>query len=151
MPEIPLDDVNTMEALLGRLIAQRQFNMLLVGVFGLLALVIAGAGIYGVMAYIVTQRTQEIGVRMALGAMPRRVLLTVLSRASAYMVAGLAAGLGLAWLLAASIEGFLFQVEAHDITVYAATSAALFLVGTAAAVVPARRAARVDPLIALRS
>jgi putative ABC transport system permease protein len=151
MPEIPLDDVNTMEALLGRLIAQRQFNMLLVGVFGLLALVIAAAGIYGVMAYIVTQRTQEIGVRMALGAMPRRVLLTVLSRASAYMVAGLVAGLGLAWLLAASIEGFLFQVEAHDITVYAATSAALFLVGTAAAVVPARRAARVDPLIALRS
>lgn len=150
MPDVPLDDVNTMEALLGRLIAQRQFNMLLVGLFGLLALVIAGAGIYGVMAYIVTQRTQEIGVRMALGAMPSRVLLTVLSRASVYMVSGLVVGLGLAWLLAGSIESFLFQVEARDVTVYVATSAALFLVGIAAAAVPARRAARVDPLIALR-
>lgn len=150
MPEIPLDDVNTMEALLGRLIAQRRFNMVLVGLFGLLSLVIAGVGIYGVMAYIVTQRTPEIGVRMALGAMPGRVLLAVLYRAATYMAVGLALGLGLAWMLAESIEGFLFQVGAHDLVVYGATSAALFTVGIVAATVPARRAARVDPLIALR-
>ena len=139
-PDIAIDEVTTMETLLGRLIAQRQFNMLLVGLFGVLAMVIAGAGIYGVMAYIVTQRTQEIGVRMALGARPAGVLLTVLRRAAAFLVLGLAAGLAGAWALASSI---LFQVEPRDVTVFASTGVLLFVVGIVAALVPARRASRV--------
>ena len=150
-PDIAIDEVTTMETLLGRLIAQRQFNMLLVGLFGALAMVIAGAGIYGVMAYIVTQRTQEIGVRMALGARPTGVLLTVLRRAAAFLVLGLAAGLAGAWVLASSIEAFLFQVDPRDATVFASTGVLLFVVGMVAALVPARRASRVDPLVALRN
>jgi putative ABC transport system permease protein len=149
-PDLAINDTTTMESLLGRLIARRRFNMLLVGLFGVLAVAIAAAGIYGVMAYIVAQRTPEIGVRMALGAQPRRVLLGVLGRASVFLALGLAVGLAGAWVVAGSVEAFLFQIQPHEPSVYVATSGALLVIGLVAALVPARRAARVDPLIALR-
>ena len=151
LPDTAKPNARTMESLLDRLIAQREFNMLLVGLFGLLAIVIAAVGIYGVMAYTVAQRTQEIGVRMALGALPGEVLRMVLARATLFMALGLTVGLASAWMLASSIEAFLFQVQPHDLTVYASAASMLFLSGLLAAFVPARRAARVDPLIALRT
>lgn len=149
-PELPLPDVSTLERYFDRLIAQRRFNMLLLGLFGLLGILIAGIGIYGVMAYAVTQRTQEIGIRMALGAEPATILWSVLARTSLYITLGLATGGMAAWILARFVESFLFQIEPHDPTVYIGVCAALTMTGVVAAFLPARRAAHVDPLVALR-
>jgi predicted lysophospholipase L1 biosynthesis ABC-type transport system permease subunit len=149
-PEISEPEAETLESLLGGLIAQRRFNMLIVGLFGGLALAIACAGLYGVMAYLVTQRTREIGVRLALGAAPGRVMTAVIGRGAVHTAAGVAIGVACAWLLASSVEAFLFEVRPHDPVVYGAAAALLAACGIAAAVVPARRAARVDPVIALR-
>lgn len=132
------------------LVAQRRFNMLLLALFGVLGLSIAGVGIYGVMAYVVSQRTQEIGIRMALGARPSTILMSVLGSALLTMMAGLAIGLICAWALAGLVSGFLFEVQPHDPAVYAAVLAVLLMAGLTAAFVPARRAAGVDPVIALR-
>ena len=143
-------DEGTLEGYYGELVAQRRFNMLLLTLFGLLGLVIAVVGIYGVMAYVVSQRTQEIGIRMALGAMPSAILRSVLGGALVYVAAGLAIGLLSAWNLAGAIAGFLFEIEPHDPLVYAGVVALLGLAGLLAAALPARRAASVDPLIALR-
>ena len=130
--------------------AQRRFNTLIVGLFGGLALAIASAGLYGVTAYLVTQRTREIGVRLALGAPPARVMTAVIGRGLAHTAAGLSIGIVLSWLLASSVEAFLFEVRPHDPIVYGGAAALLAVCGLAAAFVPARRAARVDPVIALR-
>jgi ABC-type antimicrobial peptide transport system permease subunit len=115
-----------------------------------LGLAIAAVGLYGVMAYLVTQRTPEIGIRMALGAQPSTILRSVLVRALRQLAAGLAIGLTAAWLLSTLVTDFLFRIEPHDLRIYAAAAIALLLAGLAAALLPARRAARVDPLIALR-
>ena len=124
--------------------------MLLLSVFGLLGVVIACVGIYGVMAYVVVLRTQEIGIRMALGAMPAAILRSVLGRAAVYLAGGLAIGLAAAWVLSALVSGFLFQIQPHDPWIYAGVAASLVATGVIAAFIPARRAARVDPLVALR-
>lgn len=150
-PEISEPEAGTLASLLGGLLAQRRFTMIIVGLFGGLALAIAGAGLYGVMAYVVTQRTREIGVRLALGALPARVMSSVVGRALVLTVAGVAVGVSAAWPLAASLERFLFEVRPHDPLVYATAAALLAACGVAAAFVPARRAARVDPVIALRA
>jgi predicted permease len=149
-PDVPIPDVYTLEQHFKGLIAQRQFNMLLLGLFGLLGIVIAAIGIYGVMAYVVTQRTQEIGVRLALGAMPSVILWSVLRRASTYLMVGLALGMTGAWGLAGFVKGFLFGTQPHDPGVYIGVLVVLTMTGLAAAFVPARRASRVDPLVALR-
>jgi putative ABC transport system permease protein len=151
MPKRVVPPPATLESLFGRLIAQRRFNMLLVGLFGVLAMAIAAAGLYGVMSYLVAQRTQEIGVRMALGAAPIRVIGMVLRQAVGLLATGLVLGLVLAWSAAGFLRAFLFQVSAHDLGVYAGVPVILLLAGLGAAYFPARRAARVDPLIALRS
>jgi len=132
------------------LLAQRRFNMLLLSLFGILGVVIACVGIYGVMAYVVSQRTHEIGVRMALGALPSAIFMSVLGRASLYMTAGLAIGLVSAWGLAELVTGFLFEVQPHEPAVYAGALGVLVTTGLLAAFLPARRAAHVDPLVALR-
>jgi putative ABC transport system permease protein len=139
-----------MEQFLQTLIAQRRFNMLLLGLFGLLGIVIALVGIYGVMAYAVAQRTREIGIRMALGALPVTILRMILGRATAHLAAGLFIGLITAWSLSGLVAAFLFQVQPTDISVYAGVGAVLVTTGLAAALIPARRAARVDPVISLR-
>jgi predicted permease len=149
-PGLALPDIQTLSQYLNTLIAQRRFNMLLLSLFGLLGVVIACVGIYGVMAYVVVLRTQEIGIRMALGAMPSAILVSVLGRAAVYLAGGLAIGLSAAWVLSALISGFLFQVQPHDPWIYAGVAASLVTTGVIAAFVPARRAARVDPLVALR-
>ena len=132
------------------LVAQRRFNMLLLALFGILGLSIASVGIYGVMSYVVSQRTQEIGIRMALGALPSTILMSVLGSALLTVMVGLAIGLVGAWGLAGLVRGFLFDVQPHDPGVYAGVLLVLAITGFAAAFGPARRASAVDPLVALR-
>jgi putative ABC transport system permease protein len=143
-------DAFTLEGHMDRLIAQRRFNMALLALFGVLGLVIAAVGIYGVMAYIVAQRTSEIGVRMALGATAGNVVRMVLGRAAILIVTGLAIGGTAAWYLSAGVKTFLFEIDPNDPRVFAAAIAALTLAGLMASAVPARRAAAVDPIVALR-
>lgn len=149
-PGLALPDIQTLSQYLNMLIAQRRFNMLLLSVFGLLGVVIACVGIYGVMAYVVVLRTQEIGIRMALGAMPGAILRSVLGRAAVYLAGGLTIGLTAAWILSTLVSGFLFQIQPHDPWVYVGVAASLVATGVIAAFIPARRASRVDPLVALR-
>src|SRR5690606_34064696 len=114
MPDVPLRNVQTLEEALSRRIAQRRLNMLLLGLFGVLGLVISAVGIYGVMAYVVSQRTREIGVRRALGATRRTVVGMVLRSAALLVMAGMAIGAVAAWYLSAAARTFLFRVEATE-------------------------------------
>ena len=151
MPDVPLRSVRTMEEVIERRVAQRRLNMLLLGLFGLLGLVIAAAGIYGVMAYVVSQRTREIGVRMALGATRRSVVRMVLTNAAVLVGSGLVAGAAVAWYLSQTAQAFLFKMDVGDPRVFAVAIGLLALAGLAASAIPARRAASVDPLTALRT
>ena len=150
LPDVPLRNVRTMEEVIARRVAQRKLNMLLLGLFGLLGLVISAAGIYGVMAYVVSQRTREIGVRMALGATRGKVVGMVLSNALVLVALGLAIGGIAAWYLSAAAKTFLFRLEASDPRAFAVAIAVLAVAALAASAIPARRAASVDPMVALR-
>jgi ABC-type antimicrobial peptide transport system permease subunit len=151
MPDVPVRNVRTMEELVGRRVAQRRLNMLLLGLFGVLGLVISAVGIYGLMAYVVAQRTREIGVRMALGASRVTVVRSVLGRAGLLMGIGLAIGGAGAWGLSWTAQSFLFRMDVTDPRAFAAAIAALAAAGLVASAIPARRAASVDPVIALRA
>jgi putative ABC transport system permease protein len=151
LPDVPLRNVRTMEELIARQVAQRKVTMLLLGLFGLLGLVIAGVGVYGVMAYVVSQRTREIGVRIALGATRSTVVGMVLLDASVLVTAGLAIGGVAAWYLTAAAKAFLFRLEPTDPRAFAAAAASLLVAALVASVIPARRAASVDPMVALRA
>jgi ABC-type antimicrobial peptide transport system permease subunit len=140
-----------MEELFASRVAQRRFNMLLLGLFGLLGLVIAAVGIYGVMAYLVAQRTREIGVRMALGATRSNVIGMVVLNAAALVGAGALLGSIGAWYLSAAAKAFLFRLQPTDPRAFAAALALLMTAALIASVIPARRAANIDPMIALRS
>jgi len=150
MPNIPIAEVATMEQLLARSLSRARFSMLLLSVFAALALVLAAVGIYGVMAYAVAQRTREIGVRLALGAQPRDVLNMVLLGGGKLAACGLALGLigslGMSYFLRSQLYG----VSSSDPLTYATVAALLGVVALAACYLPARRATRVDPLVALR-
>jgi predicted permease len=141
----------TLDAYMDGLIAQRRFNMALLASFGVLGLVICAAGIYGVMAYIVSQRTREIGVRIALGATRGAVIRMVLANAGVLVVAGLAIGGVAAWYLSAAAKTFLFQLDAKDPRAFAGAMLCLVLSALVATALPARRAATVDPNSALRA
>ena len=151
LPDVPLRNVRTMEELMARRVAQRRLNMLLLGLFGLLGLVISAVGIYGVMAYVVAQRTREIGVRMALGATRMNVVGMVLINASVLVAAGLVIGGVGAWYLSAAAKSFLFRVDANDPRAFVVAIAGLAFAALLASLVPARRAASVDPMVALRA
>jgi putative ABC transport system permease protein len=150
-PQVPVSDADTLEQYFRRLVAAREFNMLVVGLFGVLGLGIAAVGIYGVMAYVVARRTNEIGIRLALGAAPASIMRSVLRESALWLAAGLAIGVGAAYLRARLVRTLLFQVQPEEPVVYVLAIAILALIGMAAAFVPARRAARVDPLVALRA
>jgi putative ABC transport system permease protein len=122
----------------------------LLGVFAGLALVLAAVGIYGVMAYLVTQRTHEIGVRMALGAQRENILSLVLGHGSRLAALGIAIGIAAALGLSRLMSSLLFGVSATDPLTYAGVAVLLAVVALAACYIPARRAVRVDPMIALR-
>jgi ABC-type antimicrobial peptide transport system permease subunit len=119
--------------------------------FALLALVLAGVGVYGVMGYTVEQRTREVGVRMALGATPGAVLRMILGRALTLVAAGVVAGLVLAALLGDAVEGLLFQTQPLDPAIFAGTAAVLMLVAGVASLLPALRSTRIAPVEALRA
>ena len=144
-------DRTTLDAYMDGLIAQRRFNMALLASFGALGLVICAAGIYGVMAYIVSQRTREIGVRIALGASRAAVIRMVLANAGTLVAAGLAIGGVAAWYLSAAAKSFLFQLDARDPRAFAGAMLCLTLSALVATALPARRAATVDPNTALRA
>jgi len=149
-PNEPLFGVRTMDEVVGATLAERRFTMLLLALFAVTALVLSAIGIYGVMAYFVTQRTHEIGVRMALGASAADVLAMVLGQGARLAAAGVAAGLAGALVVTRAIATLLFGVSARDPATLVALSAALTGVALLACYVPARRATRVDPVNALR-
>jgi putative ABC transport system permease protein len=150
-PDLPIPDVRMLDEYVAALTAQRRFNMLLLGLFGVVGVAVAAIGIYGVMAYTVAQRTTEIGIRLALGAAPRAIERTILGSATVYLAGGLALGTVGALALARLVESFLFHTTSHDLLVYASALALLAMAGLTAAFLPARRAARIDPLSALRA
>jgi predicted permease len=151
MPGTTVNAPIALERNYAALIAQRRFNMIVLGLFGLVAVAIAAIGIYGLMAFVVAQRRREFGVRVALGAVPSGLLATVIGGALRLMVAGLVPGLMVAALLEGYIRSFLFDARPHDPIVYGGVAVLLLASGVLAAVGPARRATRVDPLVALRS
>jgi putative ABC transport system permease protein len=148
--ELPLYSVKTMEELLGASIAQPRLNLLLLGLFAALALLLAAVGIYGVLAYSVTQRTREIGIRLALGAEPNDALLLVVRQGATLALTGIALGLAGSLVLTRFISTLLFGVSPTDPLTYAAVSGLLLMVALAASYIPALRATRVDPIVALR-
>jgi putative ABC transport system permease protein len=147
---MPLYEVSTMDQLLSNSVVQPRLNLTLLVAFAALALGLAAVGIYGVMAYTVTQRTHEIGIRMALGAQRQDVLKQVLTEGARLAALGLA--LGLASSLAATrlISTMLFGVKPNDPLTFAAVAVILGSVTLAACYIPSRRATRVDPMVALR-
>jgi predicted permease len=147
---IPVTQVRTMNELLFMQLAQPRFAMVLLSSFAALALVITIVGLYGVMTYSVTQRTREIGVRMALGAERASVLRMVLRNAALLLLAGVAIGVAAALASASVLESMLYVTKPRDPIVMAIVCSAVALVGLAAAYIPARRAAKVDPMVALR-
>jgi putative ABC transport system permease protein len=151
MPDVPLRNIRTMDEVMARHVAQRRLNMLLLGLFGVLGLVIAAVGIYGVMAYLVAQRTREIGVRMALGATRAAVVRMVVLNAAALVAGGLAIGGVASWYLSAASRAFVFGLQPTDPRAFAAAAAAVSVAALVATLIPARRAASVDPMVALRS
>jgi putative ABC transport system permease protein len=148
--DLPLSDIKTLAQVASEPIAQRQMVMSLLAGFAGLALVLAAAGIYSVMSYMVTLRTREIGLRMALGAHRGQVVRMILSGGARLALAGVAVGMVCAFGLTRFLAGQLFGVQATDFTTFALVTLFLFATMLLACYVPARRAARVDPLVALR-
>ena len=146
----PVADIMTMQQRLDRSVASRRFVMVLLAGFSVLALVLAAVGIYGVMAYLVIQRTQEIGVRMALGAQKHDVLKLVVGKGMALAIVGTAIGLVASLGLTRLIRSLLFEVTPTDWLTFVIVSMVLLVVALLACYIPARRATKVDPLIALR-
>jgi hypothetical protein len=150
-PDVPLFDIRDMDQRLAGTLATARFNTLLLSVLGGIGLVLAAGGIYGVIAYFVTQRTQEIGVRIALGATPASVVRMILGQAMRPVALGTLVGVGGALAASRVLSGQLFGVTRTDPLTMAAVIATLIGVALVASVVPARRAAAVDPTRALQS
>jgi putative ABC transport system permease protein len=150
-PEVPASQVRDMEEVVSRSVADRRLNTVLMGAFGALALALAAIGLYGVMAYQVLQRTREMGVRLALGASPDSVLRLVVSQGMRLVAAGLALGIAAAAALGGWMRTLLYEVPPSDGPTLAGVALLLMAVGGVACLMPARRATRVDPLVALRA
>src|SRR5262249_22965077 len=149
-PDQPIADIQTMDSLVGKSVARSRFSMIMLGVFAGLAMLLAAIGIYGVMAYAVAQRTQEIGVRMALGAQKKDVLVLVVRRGMALAMSGVGIGLAGSYILTRVMKSLLYEVSATDTVTFVATSILLVVVAWLACYVPGVRATRVDPMSALR-
>ena len=149
-PALPVAEFRTMGELMDRSVFARRFVVVLVAAFAGFGLILASLGIYAVISYSVSQRTQEIGIRMALGATPGNLRASILSQTARMVVGGVAIGLPASWLVARAIRGLLFDVAPSDPATFTAVLAALASVALLASYFPARRATRVDPAVALR-
>jgi len=149
-PDQPVTDMRMLQEVVSKSIARPRFNALLLGIFAGVALVLASVGLYGVMNYSATQRTQEIGIRMALGATRSDIMRLVVGNGMLLTIGGIAVGVIASWLLTRVMQSLLFGVATTDITTYFGVSLLLGAVATIATYIPARKATRVNPVIALR-
>ena len=149
-PDLPVARVMTIDRILAKSIARQNFNMILLGIFGGIALLLASIGIYGVMSYTVQQRTNEIGIRIALGAGTGQLLRLVIGHGLVLAAIGVAIGLAASFGLTRLMASLLYGVKATDVATFAAVAAVLSAVAALACYIPARRATRVDPITALR-
>ncbi|MCI0387432.1 MAG: ABC transporter permease [Acidobacteria bacterium] len=148
--EVPVYEVKTLDQYLSAVVANPRFNALLITIFAGVALLLTAVGLYGVMSYSVTQRTHEIGIRIALGAQPRDVLKLMAGRGMILTLLGLVIGLAASFALTRLMSGLLYSVSAHDPATYILISLLLLGAALLACYVPARRATKVDPMVALR-
>ncbi|HEV7521620.1 MAG TPA: FtsX-like permease family protein, partial [Candidatus Angelobacter sp.] len=150
-PELPVSQVRTMETVIRQTFASQQFSAVLLGGFSLASLLLAAIGVYGVLAYSVTQRTREIGVRIALGAEPLTITRMVVASGARMVILGAAAGMLAALALSGLMKSLLFGISPRDPLTFVVAPAVFVAVALVAAYVPARRAARVSPMEALRA
>ena len=149
-PNLPTIEFRTMEQLVDRSVFARRFTVLLVAGFAAFGLILSCLGIYAVISYSVSQRTQEIGIRMALGATPARLRTTIFGETGVLVVLGVILGVPASWMASRAIRGLLFDVGSSDPATYAVVLAVMSVVAVLAGYVPARRATQVDPAVALR-
>jgi predicted permease len=150
-PDLPMFNVRTMDERVAESLAQRRFAMQLLTLFAVIALVLATIGIYGVMSYLVSQGTRELGIRLALGATPGNVVWLVGRQTAIIACSGVAAGVAVAWAITRFMQSLLFEVRAVDPLTFGSMVVFLLVVAVFAGLVPARRAARIDPLRSLRT
>jgi putative ABC transport system permease protein len=150
-PALPVYEITTIDDIVGATVAQPRLNTILLGAFAALALLLAIVGIYGVISYSVSQRRQEIGVRVALGAQPGDVFRLVVRQGAALAAAGIAIGLIGSWLLTPLLRSWLYEIEPSDPGTFAGVAAILGLIALVATTIPARRATKVDPVLAMRA
>jgi predicted permease len=149
-PDQPITRMRTMSEILDLDVADRHHQMLLLGAFAGLALLLASIGLYGVLSYVVSQRSRELGLRMALGATPGSVMRIVVARGLSLTAVGLAIGLTLAWALTRTLQNLLYGVDAGDLPTFAGVVGLLAVIALAACLLPARRASRLDPIAVLK-
>jgi ABC-type antimicrobial peptide transport system permease subunit len=150
-PDVPLLEPQALTTRIAQTVADRKLALVLLASFAALALVLASLGVYSVMAHLVAFRTNEIGIRMALGASPGMVLRMVLGHGRRLTLLGIALGIAGAYIVSRSIQQALFEVDPADPLIYIGVSVVLLLVAECASWLPARRATRIDPLIAMRN
>ncbi len=148
--QVPLAKVRTMETILKQNVSRQKFNTVLLGIFAAVALALAAIGIYGLMSYSVEQQRQEVGIRMALGADRGNVLKLILGQGMTPAVIGVLVGVGIGYALTRLMSSLLFGVKANDPVTFASVAVVLTVVALLAALIPAQRATRVDPAVALR-
>jgi ABC-type antimicrobial peptide transport system permease subunit len=150
-PNIAIYQVQTFDEVVSRSLWRQRLQGNVLGIFAVLALALACIGLYGVISYAVAQRTRELGVRIALGATRRDVLVLVFGQSGRLVIAGIGVGLLGAWFAVRMLESLLYGVEAKDLATFASVPLLLASVALLAAVIPARRASKVDPIIAMRA
>ena len=150
LPNQPVDDITTMDQLVSSSLSRERFSMVLLSIFAGLALVLAAIGIYGVMTYVVAQKTREMGIRLALGAQPSDVLRLILGHGAKLALAGVLIGMVSGFGLTRLMASLLYGVSPTDLVTFFGVAILLMLVAVAAGYIPAHRATKVDPGLALR-